>query len=104
MVCKVTPTRPAYAILLREKCKYSFRMIAQKSAMSKSLTNRFYRAQLEEISYKQIGKAVDNVPRKRGPSPRLNNRDKRAILGTIKNLQKTHCKKIPQKIYFIWLK
>ena len=91
MVCKVTPTQRAYAILLREKCKYSFWMIAWKSAMSKSSAHRFYRAQLEEIRYKQIGTAVDNVPRKRGPSPRLNDRDKRAILRTIKNLQKTHC-------------
>ena len=58
--------------------------------MSKSSAHRFYRAQLEEISYKQIGTAVDNVPRKRGPSPRLNDRDKRAILRTIKNMQKNH--------------
>ena len=53
--------------------------------MSKSSAHRFYRAQLEEISYRQVGTAVDNVPRKRGPSPR------RAILQTIKNLQKIHC-------------
>ena len=58
--------------------------------MSKSSAHRFYRAQMEEISYRQVGTAVDNVPRKRGPSPRLNNRDKRAILQTIKNLQRTH--------------
>ena len=59
--------------------------------MSKSSAHRFYRAQLEEIRYKQIGTAANNVPRKRGPSPRLNDRDKHAILRTIKNLQKTHC-------------
>ena len=76
--------------LLQEKCKYNFQIKARKSAISKSLAHRFYRAQLKEISYKQIGTAVDNVPCKRGPSPRLNDRDKRAILRTIKNLQKTH--------------
>ena len=79
------------AILLREQCKYSFRMIARKSGMSKSSAYRLYRAQLEEINYRQVGTAVDNVPRKRGPSPRLNDIEKRAILRTVKNLQKTHC-------------
>ena len=88
MVCKVTPTQRVYAILLREKCKYSFRMIAWKSVMSKSSAHRFYRAQLEEIRCKQIGTAVDTVPRKRGPSPRLNDRDKRAILRTDKKSAK----------------
>ena len=78
-------------VLLRKKCTYSFQMIARKSAMTKSSAHHFYRAQLEEITYKQIGTAVDNVPRKGGLSPRLNDRDKCAILRTIKNLQKTHC-------------
>ena len=91
MVCKVPLTQRAYAILLREQCKYSFWMIARKSCMSKSSAPRFYRAQLEEMSHRQVRTAVDNVPRKRGLSPRLNDRDKRAILRTVKNLQKTLC-------------
>ena len=64
-------------------------MIARKSGMSKSSAHRSYRADLEEISYRQVGTTVDNVVRKRCPSPRLNDRDKRAILS--KNLQMTHC-------------
>ena len=59
--------------------------------MSKSSAQCFYRAQLEEISYRHVATAVDNVPCKIGPFPRLNDRYRRAILRTIKNLQKTHC-------------
>lgn len=86
MVAKLKPTKVAYAILLREKERYSFRIIAKKCNISKSSAHRIWKYRQNYLRSECKEKAI--VHRNKGRKPRINERDKREMLRTLTRMRK----------------
>jgi hypothetical protein len=88
---KLSPFRKAYALLLREEKKFSFRKVATMSGMSKSSAHRIWKKN-DSLRQRLIGAGSRFECRepcgKPGPKPKLNTRDKRMLLRTLHMMRK----------------
>lgn len=88
---RLSSFQKAYAVLLRQNRKGSFRKIATMSGMSKSSVHRIWK---NKNALCTVSKTKDETPqyrelrRKPGPKPKLNSRDKRVLMRTFKIMRK----------------